>query len=269
MATLSHIAVHPIKGLDPTGLDRVAITDVGGLAGDRAYGIVDENGEYVNGKRTAEVHRLDAAFDLDAGRCRLQVRGDGDAEDFHLHRDRDSLEAWLSAYFDMPVGLEAGPGGSQTDGAVYVDEARTGPTLIGAATIREVASWYDGIDFEGMRLRLRPNLVIEGVPPFREDELVADGGRRVRIGDVSMEGVAPVPRCVVPTRDPHTGEVYEGFRETFLEKREETLPERIDREALNGNLFSLMAAVRIPEGDRDGELEIGDDVEGLDIAVEG
>lgn len=268
MPTLSQIAVHPIKALGPASLDHVSITEVGGLAGDRVYGIIDENGDYVHGKRTADVHRLDAEFDLDTNHIRLRVRQENRLQEFHLDRNRDELETWLSDYFGIHVELKVGSGGSQTDSAVYTDEAEAGPTLISAATIREVASWYDGIDPVEMRLRLRPNLVVEGVPPFWEDKLVADGGRHFRIGDVTLEGIMPVSRCVVPTRDPHTGDVYEGFRETFLRKREQTLPEWFDREAFDGNLFSLMAVVRIPEFGRSSELEIRDAIQFADAAAE-
>jgi uncharacterized protein YcbX len=268
MPVLSRIAIHPIKALDPVPLDRISITDVGGLTGDRVYGIVDESGDYIHGKRTADVHRLNTEFDLDTAHLRLRVRGEDRVHEFNVDRNREALEAWLSNYFDTRIELEAGPGGSQTDSVVYTDEAEAGPTLISAATIREVASWYDGIGPDEMRLRLRPNLVVEGVPPFWEDKLVAEGGCDFRIGDVTLEGLMPVPRCVVPTRDPYTGEVYERFRETFLEKREETLPEWADQDAFDGNLFSLMAVARIPETDYGSELSIGDPVHLIDAAIE-
>lgn len=51
--------------------------------------------------------------------------------------------------------------------------ALSGPTLISTAMIREVASWFDGIDSRGLRLRLRANLEIEGVPAFWEERLFA------------------------------------------------------------------------------------------------
>ena len=40
-----------------------------------------------------------------------------------------------------------------------------------------------------MPLRLRSNLVVTGVPPFWEEKLIADCGRRFQVGDVIMEGV--------------------------------------------------------------------------------
>jgi uncharacterized protein YcbX len=260
MTELSHIAVHPVKALDPASLDSVSITGIGGLAGDRAYGITDEHGEYVHGKRTQKVHRLDCEFDLERNCLRVQIEGHDSSHEFHLDDDRAALEAWLSDFFDFRVELTVGPGGSQTDSVVFTDSEEAGPTVVSEATIREVASWYDGIDPEEMRLRLRPNLVVTGVPPFWEEKLIADGGCRFQIGDVLMEGVGSVPRCVVPTRNPYTGEEYAGFRQTFVEKRDATLPEWTSRATLDGNLFSLTAVARIPESQRDGELRVGDSV---------
>lgn len=268
MPTLSRISVHPVKALDPVPIDRASITPIGGLEGDRTYAIVAEDGGYVNGKRTAAVHRICADVDLAANRVRLRIEERGPERTFHLDRDRAALEARLSEYFDVAVSLEAGPGGSQTDSAVYGDGSETGPTLVSAATLREVASWYDGIDPAEMRLRMRPNLVVEGVPAFWEDRLVADGGRRFKIGGVTLEGVDPVPRCIVPTRHPHTGEVTDEFRETFVEKRRETLPEWADADAFADGRYKLMVIARVPADERDGDLAVGDPVRLADETVE-
>ena len=269
MVTLSRISVYPIKALDPVELDSVAITAVGGLSGDRIYAIVDENGNYVNGKRTAKVHRLDATVDLETNHLTLRKRGGDTTRKFHLDRDRDQLDTWLSNYFGIDVHLERGPGGSQTDSVVLGDSSEPGPTLISEATLREVASWYDGIDAEEMRLRLRPNLVVTDVPAFWEDKLVTRDGRRFRIGDTTLEGVKPVPRCVVPTRHPDTGETYDGFRETFVRRRRESLPEWTSPELFDGDLFSLMALTRVPQEQRAGTLAVGDSLELVDAAVDG
>lgn len=268
MPTLSQISVHPIKALDPVSHDQVSITPVGGLAGDRVFAIVADDGGYVNGKRTAAVHRLRAAVDLEANRVRFRIEGEEGDRSFHLADDRVALEHWLSEYFGVDVSLEAGRGGELTDSAVYGDGSKTGPTLISAATLREVASWYDDIGPEELRLRMRPNLVIEGVPAFWEDRLVAEDGRRFRIGEVTLEGVDPVPRCVVPTRHPHTGEVTAEFRERFVERREATLPEWADADAFADGFFKLMVVARVPRDERDGELAVGSSVELVDAAAE-
>lgn len=268
MASLSRIAVYPVKSLDPVALDRVGFTADGGLEGDRVHAVVDADGDYVNGKRTDAVHRLRADVDLDGHRVTFDRPGAGDPRTFDLDADRDALEAWLSDYFGFEVALRTGAGGAQTDTVVYGSEAEPGATVIAEATLREVASWFDGIAPGELRDRLRPNLVVAGVPAFWEDRLVADGGGRVRVGDVTLAGVEPIPRCVVPTRDPTSGEAYDGFRETFIERREATLPDWADREVLDGNLYQLMVLVRPVPDDRDRELAVGDRVEPADRAVD-
>lgn len=273
-ATLAHISSYPIKALDAVTPDGIAVTPGGGLADDRAYGMYDDEG-HINGRRTAAVHSLTASFDRDAGTVRLSAP-DRPAATFDPESDRPELEAWLGEHLGMDVTLRGGRSGGHTDRAIFGNGSETGPTLVSAATLSELASWYDGIDPEEMRRRLRPNLVVEGVDAFWEERLLgsladavyADGGEggdagdtpRVRIGDVVFEGVEPIPRCVVPTHDPDTGEVDDGFRETFVQQRAETLPPWTDESTLAGNLYSATVGTHIPEDERDGELAVGDRV---------
>ncbi len=274
-ATLSHISVYPIKALDAVNPDRVEVTTGGGLADDRAYGMYDDEG-HINGRRTAAVHSLTASFDRDAGTVRLSAP-DRPARTFDPEADCAELEAWLGEHLEMDVTLRGGRSGGHTDRAIFGNSSETGPTVVSAATLDELASWYDGIDPEEMRRRLRPNLVVEGVDAFWEERLLdsledavyTDGGSdgdagdfpQVRIGDVVLEGVEPIPRCAVPTHDPDTGEKYDGFRETFIRQRAETLPPWTNETTLAGNLYSVTVGSRIPEGERDGALAVGDRVQ--------
>jgi len=279
-ARLAHISVYPIKALDGVKPDRVDVTPGGGLAGSRTYAMYDDDG-HINGRRTAAVHSLEASFDRDAGTVRLSAPGRA-TETFDPDADRAALEAWLGGHLGIDVRLRGGSSGGQSDRAIFGDGSQTGPTLVSAATVRELASWYDGIEPEEMRRRLRPNLVVEGVESFWEERLLGSldgavyadsrtaGGAgdspRVRIGDVTMAGVEPIPRCVVPTRDPDTGEEHDGFREMFVERRAETMPPWSDEATLAGNLYSATVGMRIPEEKRDSQLAVGDSVELLDGA---
>lgn len=260
MPTLSKILVYPVKALDPVDVSSVSISHAGGLSHDRIYGIKDQDGNYVHGKRTADVHRLDTEYDPATAQFTVQVHGEDSRHVFNLDDEQAALEAWLSEYFGLSVSLEVGTGGSQTDSVVFTDDGETGPTLISAGTLREVASWYDGIDPEEMCLRLRPNLVVSGVPPFWEDRLIADGGRRFQIGDTTLIGVEPIPRCIVPARNPRTGATYDDFREIFIENRRETLPDWVSQSDFDGNLFSLMIGTRIPKPERNATLSLGESV---------
>jgi uncharacterized protein YcbX len=275
-ATLSHISVYPVKALDGVAPDRVAVTPGGGLADDRVYAMYDDDG-HVNGRRTAAVHELAATFDRETGTVELSAP-DRQTRTFDVEADRAALEAYLGDHLGLDVELRGGRDGGQSDRAIFGDGSETGPTLVSAATIRELASWYEGIDPTEMRRRLRPNLVVEGVEAFWEERLLGsferavytDGGDedagfpRVRIGDVVHEGVEPIPRCSVPTQHPDTGEPTEGFRETFVERRAETMPPWSDEATLADNLYTATVGTRIPEDERDGTLAVGDSLELLD-----
>ncbi|WP_049899177.1 MOSC domain-containing protein [Halococcus agarilyticus] len=257
MPRLARIAVFPIKSLDPVERDAARIVANGGLEGDREYAIVDGDDRYVNGKRTAAVHRLRASFDSDGTGVTLRRENGDDPRAFDLAADRESVEAWLGDHFDQPVRLQRERAGGHPD-----DTALSGPTVISTGTLREVASWFPDLDVEGLRLRFRANLEIDGVPPFWEDRLVADHDHCVafRIGDVTIRGVNPCQRCVVPTRDPHTSDVHEAFQRVFVERREATFPEWADP-ARFGHYFRLMINTQVPEPEWGSTIEVGDDIE--------
>jgi hypothetical protein len=255
---LARISVYPIKSLAPVERERAEIVANGGLDGDREYAVVDEDGDYVNGKRTAAVHRIRSTFDEEAGTVTLREADEApaSAETFALDGDREALAAWLGDHFGYDVRVRRDTAGGFPD-----DTTLSGPTVISTATVREVASWFDGIDEAGMRLRLRANLEIDGVPAFWEDRLYAEEGHEVafEVGDATLRGANPCRRCVVPARDPHTGEEYPDFRRVFVENRERTLPPWAERSRFEG-FFRLMVNTRVAESEWGSRLAVGDPV---------
>jgi uncharacterized protein len=249
---LARISPFPIKSLDAFEPEHATITSTGPIEGDRRYAMVDGEGEYVNGKRTPKVHRLRASYD-DPDRVRLSTSG-SNATEFDLTTDREELAERLSEHFGYPVELVRDDGGMPDDTEI------PGPTVISTATVEEVASWFD-LSTESVRRRFRANLEIEGVPAFWEDRLFSDHGRVVEfsVGDVRLAGVNPCQRCVVPSRDPDTGEGLEDFRERFIENRRETLPEWTDSDRFD-HPFRLMVNTRVAQGG-EGKVEVGDPVE--------
>ena len=264
MTTLERILVYPIKSLDAASVSSAAVVDNGGLEWDRRYAIVDDRGNFVNGKREPQIHRLRSAFDLERETVTLWKYGGegGGAQDdrrtFHLEDDRATLDSWLSTYFDRSVELVRDDEGGFPD-----DTDASGPTVLSTATLEAVASWFEGeIDVEGARRRFRANLEIDGVPAFWEDRLYDRPGRVVpfEIGDVEFHGVTPCQRCVVPTRDPDTGEPTEGFQERFLERREATLPSWANRAQFD-HYFRLMVNTTVAKSSWGERLAVGDGLE--------
>jgi len=48
--------------------------------------------------------------------------------------------------------------------------------------------------------RFRPNLVLQGLPPFAEDRIAS-----LRIGNINLRLVKPCTRCIIPSTDQQTG----------------------------------------------------------------
>ncbi len=269
---LRRIRVYPVKSLDPREVSSVRIAERGALAGDREYAVVAHpaeadhdpaaasvggRGDYMNGKRTAAVHRLRSEFDPEARTVSLQVEGNEPLTfDLEPPEARGPLNDWLSAYFGERVSVRREPSGGYPD-----DRDLMGPTVTSTATLEAVADWFDDVTVEGARRRFRANLEIGGVPAFWEDRLYADHGEcvRFRVGEAELLGVNPCQRCVVPSRDPDTGAETPGFRERFIEMRERTLPKWADSDRLD-HYFRLMVNTEVPEPEWGTILREGDGV---------
>lgn len=257
------IAVHPIKALDPMTVGAASVVPTGSLQYDREFAIVDDDGEYVHGKRTPDAHRVRASHDFGPDRRRVTLREEGAAEGstFDLLDDRAAAEAWLSDFFGLSTELVRRVDGGYPDLTDYP----SGPTVISTGTVREVASWFPEITPEEARLRFRANVEIDGVPPFWEDGLYTGTDEEVRfeIGDVRFGGVQPTPRCAVPLRDPRTGKETEEFRGRFVRNRTETYPDWGDDDAFE-QFFHLMVNTHVPESETGESIAVGDRVTVLD-----
>lgn len=284
-ATLSTIRVYPVKALDGLTVEAATLGRDGGLGPDRVVALVDADGDYVNGKNERAIHRVSARYDAAAGTVRLtppaveaaptesvpapatfRVPGLGDADadetadgetgidDDAVVGGPDALASWVGDYLGYEVRAAV------TEPSYPDDTAASGPTLLSRATLSTVGDWFD-LSERAVARRFRPNLVVSGVPAFWEDRLYGDRSEhvRVRVGDATLDGVGPCRRCVVPARDPDTGAETEGFRERFLRRRTETLPEWSDGPRFEG-AFRLAVNTAVPPAGREATLAVGDPV---------
>ena len=259
--TVDRLTVYPIKSLDGRSVESVELVTNGGLAGDREYALFDSDDEYVNGKRERRIHRLSASYegpDTGIETVELSWLDDADSQRFSVDELKDSAVVdWLGDEIGYPISLSRNRAGGFPD-----DTHASGPTIISTATIETVASWFDRISAESMRRRLRANIELGGVPPFWEDHLFVDRSHHVEftIGGVLFRGVNPCQRCVVPSRDPDTGTEYEGFQETFIEKRRETLPDWSGGDWFDHD-FRLMVNTMVPDSEWGKTISVGDRIE--------
>jgi uncharacterized protein len=218
---LAGISVYPVKSLEPLRPKRARILPTGALEGDREFCMQDSEGKFVNGKRYAQVHTLRSRYDPATGNLRLGAASTGLTEQFHVDADRAQIETFLTDFFQTPVKFAR-----NTEVGFPDDLDSPGPTIISTGTLEEIARWFPPLDVEQMRLRFRANLEIGGVEPFWEDHLFTAPGSRIRfrIGEVLLDGNNPCQRCVVPPRDPSTGEGIPEFAKIFADRRKESLP---------------------------------------------
>lgn len=253
MPQLEHLRVYPVKGLDGIDVESSEILAGGTLARDREFALFDTAGDVVNGKRTDRVHDLSTDFDSASGELTVTT-SDDETRQFDLDDDRDRAERWFSDFFEADLTLR------RDTSLGFVDRREMGPSVISTATLRTVASWFGGMTVESARRRLRANVEVSGVPAFWEDQFVGDEAPAFEVGGVRFEGVTPCGRCVVPQRDPDTGEPFPEFRERFVRKRRETFPDWAAESAFD-HYYTLMLIARIPESDRGQTLRVGDSVD--------
>jgi uncharacterized protein YcbX len=250
VAWISHC---PVKGLAIRELDRCELTEAG-IAGDRAFFLVDEEDRLVNSKGLGVLQQVVPRYDAEAGQLTLMFP-DGTTVSHHVGLD-GSLAArfwgqivdvsvvdgpWseaLSDYAGRNLRLVRAPGPA-------TDRMRSGAaTLLGTGSLHALARalGVDGVD----ERRFRMNFGVAGVGEHEEDGWL---GRRVRLGEAVVVPQGNVGRCAVTTQNPDTGvpdvdtlkalAAYRGSVETT-----EPLP------------FGVYAAVAHP-----GRVRVGDTVE--------
>lgn len=220
MARLATLLVYPIKSLDGVSVQSAKIMPGGSLEHDREFCLVDENGKWINGKRTARIHLIRSSFDLENRTVTISVQGENQAT-FHLDQERDRLEKWFSDYFGFAVFVQQNLVTGFPD-----DPISPGPTLISIGTLEALSAWFPSVSVKSMRSRLRTNLELNQVPAFWEDQLFSSSGDPVlfELGTVQIQGINPCARCVVPTRNAISGEAYAKFQKTFIEQRKAEFP---------------------------------------------
>ncbi|MFC6757305.1 MULTISPECIES: MOSC domain-containing protein [Haloarcula] len=254
MAHIDRLTVYPVKGLDALDVDHARVRPGGTLEHDREFALLDADGERVNAKQSDRFHTLQTSYDPETTTLRVTSP---ERREFTLDTEAGRAEAatWLTD----ALGLDGDMTLDRSTGLGHVDRQSMGPSVISTATLSTVADWFDELTVDSVRRRMRANIEVGGVPAFWEDRFVGADAPAFRAGDVRIEGVTPCARCVVPERDPDTGEPTPEFREQFLRNRRETFPEWADRDAFD-HLYSLMVIARVPEADREERITVGDDV---------
>ncbi|MGW1885990.1 MOSC domain-containing protein [Streptomyces sp. NPDC001970] len=226
---LRSVHVHPVKSVAGYAPD-AAVVEPWGLAGDRRWMLVDQASRAVTQRQHARL-ALASAEPLTDGGIRLSAPGlaplsvtvpepAGTAvveifgEKVEAVPAGAASAAWFGAFLGAPVRL------------MHLDDpAHRRPVDPDYALPGETVSFADGFPLLATSVasldalnsliaqgdhpdegplpmnRFRPNLVVDGTPPWAED-----GWQRIQVGEVRFRVAKPCGRCVVTTTDQRTAE---------------------------------------------------------------
>lgn len=253
---ISRITIYPVKALDGISLQKAEITEGGCLLHDREYAITDTSGNFIIGKSTPLVHDLRSTVDFENEIISLRHRDETKWNHFHLSKERSAIRIYLTKFFGIQVELHQNKTGRFLD----IPDI-SGVTLLSTASLQSVREWFRNMNMEETRRRFRATVEIEGVPAFWEDHLFSEKGSAIefQLGDVKLIGISPRERCVVPSRNPETGESWRGFQKSFAGHRSQSLPGWSLLKQY-GHSYYLSVDCHIPKSEIGKWLNVGDEL---------
>lgn len=269
-ATIEQLWVYPVKSCAGVRLDEAELTDTG-LLYDRAWMVVDAQGEFVSQRELPRMALIQPSFkmgqlvlrapgmlalhlQLDAveGPARVRVWDDeveawdmGDLaaqwfSDFLGPGAPASLKQLRLARFDPEVKRPSDPRwtGGREAGTQFADGFAllvTSTASLDELNERLAAGGHAKVD----QRRVRPNIVLGGVQAHDEDRV---GALRIDTGGGSavIEPVKPCARCPIPDVNPDTAETGTAVNDTLRAYRADP--------RVNGGLTFGMNAI-VLEGD--------------------
>lgn len=207
--SVSELAVAPVKGMR---LQCTGEVELGphGVTGDREFLVIGEDGKLLLTGQTPALLRVEPAWEPARNILTLRFPDGVTVQDSPEHGvpattrmyDGREMPGWiipgplgaaLSGYLGRPVHLfKRAPEHFGND-----DEP---VTLMSLASLQALAAEFDGTAPDSRRFRM--TITITGTDAWAEHDWQ---GQKVTIGDVILQVIAPVPRCVVTTRNPDSG----------------------------------------------------------------
>ncbi|HET9671572.1 MAG TPA: MOSC domain-containing protein [Actinomycetota bacterium] len=210
MSTLARISIAPVKGLRLSHPDAVALS-ARGIPTDRRFLLVDEAGELIDATDVGILQRIVPDYDAAAERLALRFPN-GDTVEGPAARLGDPVVARISRHispgrrvlgpFDAALSAFAGRSlqllRSDDDGTAQDVHPLT---VVSSASVRDLGARRGVEDLDPRRFRI--NLEVAGPAAYEED---AWAGRQLSVGAATIRVLGQIPRCVVTTLDPDTGE---------------------------------------------------------------
>ena len=209
-ARIENLYRYPVKGLTPEPLESVVLTPLETLPFDRAYAIENGPGPFDPScpKHRPKIHFL--MLMRNEGLATLRSRFDDSTHTLVLSRDGSELargdlrtDAGRTAIEDVISttvisGLRGRPRVVSSPGHSFSDVASKCVHIINLASLRALGTML-GATLDPRRFR--PNLVIDGLEPWREFELI---GKKLRSSEATLEIFKRTERCAATNVNPDT-----------------------------------------------------------------
>jgi uncharacterized protein YcbX len=227
MIDLVDIKIYPIKSLAGISVASAKV-EPKGLALDRRWMLVDQDGQFLSQRRDPQMALLQLEWadeQQDAVQISHRTR---QIESLHLplripdSAERIQVQIWEDRVAAIPVGIEFDTWFSQAlqkeCRLVYMPESEQRGVDPDYAQSEDTVSFADGfpylianeaslqdlnqrLDIPVTMDRFRANLIFKGAEAWAEDKW-----KGFRIGAVALRSLKPCARCVLITVDPLTGE---------------------------------------------------------------
>jgi hypothetical protein len=207
--TVSQLAIAPVKGMRMQGTSEIRLGRCG-VTGDREFLVTGDDGQLLLTSRTPALVQIEPAWDRARDVLALRfpdgslVEGTpepGAPAATRMYGGREipgwiipgPLSAALSGYLGQEVHLfKREPEHLGNDDQPV--------TLMSEASLAALAPELGGTAPDPRRFRM--TITVTGTGAWAENGW---GGREVCIGEAILRVIAPVPRCVVTTRNPESG----------------------------------------------------------------
>ncbi len=211
MIRVQRMYISPVKSLRLTPVDR-AFLDKPGIAGDRAFFIIDAQGAPFTQRVFGPMVQIQAAYDVTSERLELAfpdgstvagVPEPADAIDASFFGVRDVAGRVVEGDWNEALSAFAG----QELRLVKADAAGTSfdafpISMCSSASLEALAQAAETDSVDGRRFR--QNIYLEGAAAHEEDTWLEG---EVRVGAALLRVRMRDPRCAVTTQSPDTGEV--------------------------------------------------------------
>jgi uncharacterized protein YcbX len=209
---IANLYRHPVKGLTPEPLTRVDLTPGEGLPHDRRFAIAHgatrfdpsapewmPKTSFLMLMKDERLAKLRTRFDDATGVLTVERDGKSVARgNLADATGRTVLEQFFGAY--LKAESRGAPKIVSAPGHMFSDVAAKVVSIIGLASIADLERVVRApVDPR----RFRANVYFAGGRPWEEMQWV---GRRIAIGDVSLEVVKPITRCAATNVNPETAE---------------------------------------------------------------